>query len=347
MKKDYSAIRILYIGPLNYGGTCLNRMMALRYWVESISCVNTDRTISNNLFLDLGIRFLTKYINPAWIIFINLKIIIKCLFMKFDYIWIDKGLLISPKVLKGIIRLMPMVKVISYSPDDMMNPGNQSRSYLGCLEFYDLNITTKSYNVHELANLGARNVMMVNNSFSPFIHKPYVSSKDAGKTSIDVGFIGTYEFQRCQSMLFLAEKGISVSISGRYWKPNIHENVKVSGHEVLDLNYAKLISDTAINLCFLRKVNRDLQTTRSVEIPACGGFMLAERTEEHLKLFEEGIEAEFFDSDDELASKVQFYLRNERARLKIANAGFQRCIKSGYSDIDMVEKILEAISWRH
>lgn len=75
--------------------------------------------------------------------------------------------------------------------------------------------------------------------------------------------------------------------------------------------------------------------------------MLAERTEEHLNLFEEGIEAEFFDSNEEMVSKVQFYLRNERARLKIANAGFQRCIKSGYSDINMVEKILETISWHH
>ncbi len=108
-----------------------------------------------------------------------------------------------------------------------------------------------------------------------------------------------------------------------------------------DLDYPKSLNATRINLGFLRKANRDLQTTRSVEIPACRAFLLAERTDEHLGLFTEGVEAEFFDGPEELLAKCRHYLAHDDERRRVAEAGFARCIRDGYDNEGRLRRVLD------
>jgi hypothetical protein len=117
-------------------------------------------------------------------------------------------------------------------------------------------------------------------------------------------------------------------------------NLLVEARPVFNQDFIKVLNATRINLNFLRKINRDRHTSRSLEIPACQGFMLAERTDEHLQLFTEGKEAEFFDSREELLQKVQYYLTHETERESIARAGLERCFKSGYSHRDRLKVVL-------
>ena len=72
--------------------------------------------------------------------------------------------------------------------------------------------------------------------------------------------------------------------------------------------------------------------------------MLAERTDEHLELFEEGKEAEFFTSREEMLEKARYYLAHSQERQRIAAAGRERCLRSGYSYHDRLRKILTQIA---
>jgi spore maturation protein CgeB len=118
-----------------------------------------------------------------------------------------------------------------------------------------------------------------------------------------------------------------------------HPLLRISDTYVGDADYARVMSATKINLGFLRKLNRDLQTTRSIEIPACRAFMLAERTHEHGRLFEEGKEAEFFGDFDELLAKCRHYLTHDAQRRAIAAAGHRRC-HAGYSNVARLASVL-------
>ena len=118
-------------------------------------------------------------------------------------------------------------------------------------------------------------------------------------------------------------------------------HVLVVGDLVAD-EYVKALCGAKINLCLLSQWFGDIRTTRSVEVPACGQFLLAERTEAHRALFREGVEAEFYDTPEELRRKIDHYLTHEPERQAIARAGRQRCLQ-GYGYPDRLREILRQL----
>jgi spore maturation protein CgeB len=224
-----------------------------------------------------------------------------------------------------------------------MNPKNQSLRFLNLLPLFDLFCTTKSYNCVELQALGCRNTFFVDNAYHRGLHEPMtVSAADRATYGAEVAFIGAWEPARAESIRALAHHGIRIRVWGDGWQNmrNPPPNLQLEYRALYGQSYVKAISSSKINLCFLRKQNRDLQTTRSIEIPACGGFMLAEHTQEHSRLFREGVEADFFSSDSELLEKVEYYLNHDSAREKLAMNGRSRCVQSDYSNESRLASIL-------
>lgn len=343
-------MKILSIGGFSaYGtsNTCLHRNWAL-HEIGSVDEVNTSLQ---------GYRFIYRLVNfcflhlrlpiPFYYPEIDKKILALCKENSYDCIWIDKGLFINSRTLKYIKLNYPQTLLIGYSPDNMAERHCQSQNFLDGFKYYDYFITTKSYTVETLKKLGCNNIIFVNNAYEPRFHKEYnLTQQDKIRLGGRIGFIGAWEKDRCESILYLAKRGLPVRVwGGGKWKKykGLYPNLVIEGKGLFSEDYNKALSAFDISLCFLRKKNYDLQTTRTMEIPACGSLLMAERTEEHLQLFEENKEAVYFSDNEELYRKCKYYLDHENERAQIAAEGHRRCASSGYSNIETIKRIFSLI----
>ena len=252
-------------------------------------------------------------------------------FQDLGILWLDRTVAIRPNTLRSFRINNPRTLIIGFSADDMMLKNNLTHYYHPQLRLYDLMITTKSFHVAELTQVCCPRVVFIDNGFDPDTHCP--PTLPISGPMIDVGFIGTYEKERAEDIVKLAQLGIPVTVHGHAWRSRkLHRTTNLTIYPPTEgTSYAETIYRTRINLGFLRRISRDVQTTRSVEIPACGGFMLTERTQEQEAMFTEGVDVEFFSGFDEMLKKVRYYLAHEDERAKIARAGLRRCVESDYT----------------
>lgn len=262
----------------------------------------------------------------------------------YDIVWVEKGNTIYPSTLRYVRRQLPTAQLIMLAEDDMYALHNRSWYYAFGLKEYDVVFTTKTYNIHELKRLGARKTELFLDAYDETLHRPLeLSREDFDRLRSDVCFVGTFERERAQAMLFLARHGIRVIVWGNGWGAwcNRHPNLVIKNSPIFEEEYVRVMNAAKIVLCFLRKLNRDQVTNRSAEIPACGAFMLAERTERHQQMFEENKEAVFFSSHQELLDKVRYYLAHPEERVAIAASGRRRCESSGYSMRAQLASVLD------
>lgn len=345
MKKILSIGQFLADGESN---TCLHRNWSLHKLGD---VVDIDSTLPNNLSLKHRIynKLFVQFYLPVQFSFKSLQddIIKAVSITKFDIVWIDKGIYIEELTFKRIKELQPHTIIVGYSPDNMIERHNQTQCFLDTIKYYDFYFTTKSYIVDDLNKLGCPNVFFVNNAYEATFHYPYeISESEKKRLGGKVGFIGKWEKERCESIIYLAKNGVPVRVwGGGEWLKykGVYDNLIIEDRGLFSSDYNKALSAFDISLCFLRKINNDQQTTRTMEIPACGSLLMAERTKEHESLFKDSVEAVFFSSNEELLEKCKYYLGNPEQLKAVAKAGMIRCKESGYSNYETLKRCLDLV----
>ena len=357
-------MKILFLGQIDAGQTSRMRMKAFMRLGHTVSGVHTVEPWTRVSWLKRQVQRHLQY--GSVVDEINRSVLEHAREFRPNLIWAEKQEFLRAETIEELQKLN--ARCVHFTPDPYFSlDWKRTRLMDLTLRSFDALIYCKSYERGQYEALG-KPLFYMPLGYCDEVHRPLTSS-DA-RWSCTVGFVGGWEPRRQHLLHSVAAAGTDVKIWGAYWeflcdgkwtvrrqiilrqlagqdRFRFHTDALLSGAhqggEVYQDDYARAITGSKIGIGFLRKAWPDQHTTRSFEIPACGSMLLADRTEEHQAFFEEGTEAEFFRSCEELLDKVNFYCRNESARKLVAAKGYQRCITAGYSYVNRLSAILESL----
>lgn len=334
-------MKILYVGQLDAGGTCRDRMLALQRLQNEVVGIDVSHFQSSHRLL----RSMQWHWHPRQLLEgLNRRVVELAKSMRrLDCMWVDKGIWIFPETLRAI-KATTDCQLVHYTPDSQILI-NRSRHFLESVPIYDMLLSTKSFEMGRYKELGARRVRFVTQSYCPV---RFLSPEPKQSFVHDIGFVSDFKKPYGRIVRDLVAAVPDIAVWGPHWRRaarcgRVPSNV-VKGDGVWGPDYVNALASFRIGLGLLSKYIPEQHTTRSFEIPAAGTFLLAERTKEHQEFFDEGQEAEFFDSPGELASKARFYLRRDAVRQRIALRGRARCRRSGYDNDSVLARVLKEIA---
>lgn len=287
-------------------------------------------------------RLFGKPIVGSWMLDRDLQVLVNQ--FRPQVVLIVKGSLLSGKVLNHL-KIQSGAVLVNFATDDPFNVRLFTKNIVDAIPFYDLFISTKRAIMDDVRQAGCQNVIFVPFGYEPTMHFPEkpVTSKEQTRFSSDVVFIGAADTDRYPMMRSLANiPDLKLHLYGGYWDRYRELKNKYYGFAV-GRDFRMALSSTKIAPGLVRRANRDGHCMRTFEVPACGAFMLAERTAEHQEYFSEDKEVAFFDTDDELVDKALFYIKHDSIRNRIAKNGYRHIVRGKNTYTDRMESILSAI----
>ncbi|MBL4588319.1 glycosyltransferase [Candidatus Babeliales bacterium] len=298
-----------------YADSFVNSFRRLGYVVEIFAYYPSFKT-----------NILSRLYAFFWQLCINIQLLFVCFWQRPDILFVLKGEPLFAKTVAWLKRMYG-VKIIWFYPDSpfIFWNGNSNSQMLKVLPSVDLYLCWSQRLVELLFHAGAPDVEYFPFGFDSDIFFKKASTNKLQLYKNDLLFVGTWSKEREHWLTLLVEKkpDISLVIFGTGWKERQHKEYRLTSYIHGDaLPVAQMVdffSASKIVLNFLRPQNFDSHNMRSIEVPATGNFLLAERSYEHaVTLFEENKEIVCFSTIGELIEKIEYYISHEEERLKIA-----------------------------
>ena len=228
----------------------------------------------------------------------------------FDLIWVFKGMEIQPKTLLELKKKTK--RLINFNPDNpfiFSGKGSGNKNVTLGIPLYDEHFTYD----HEVKNQIDKE-FGIKCTLIPFGFDQEIILDDDIQLTQDIKavcFVGNPDTYRAEILKVILDNGFTLHVYGNDWDKFLkHPNLNNHG-PAYEKEYYNILQNYRVQLNIMRAHNLDSHNMRSMEIPGCGGMMLAPKTKDHLAFFEEGKEAFFYKNSDELISQVKIMLELE------------------------------------
>lgn len=358
-------MKILFLGEIGSGQTSLMRKRALERLGHAVHGVHTIEPWRRTTWLKRQVQ--RRLQHGSVVDEINHSVLMAGREFQPDLVWAEKQEFLRVETIEELRNLGS--RLIHFTPDPYFTlDWKRTRLMDEAMKAFDMLVYCKSYERAAYEALGKPLVYMPL-GYCDEVHRPLPSNDP--RWACMVGFLGGWEPRRERLLHAIAASGADIKIWGGYWDflsdgrwtPRRHIILRQlaggehfdfhrddllarahQGEEVYADDYARALTGSKIGLGLLRRVCPDQHTTRTFEIPACGSLLLADRTNEHQEFFQEGKEAEFFASSEELLDKVKFYCSDESARQRVGKGGYERCTKGRYAYVHRLRNALEQVN---
>ncbi len=223
---------------------------------------------------------------------------------KYDLIWVFKGMELTPET---ILKLKNKTnKIINFNPDNpfiFSGKGSGNINISKSIGLYDKHYTYDNdvkkkieldYQLPcELVSFGFDLESLGSIGFQEFDEVKIIC------------FLGNPDSYRAGIILEILNQEIPVHVYGNDWQRFIkHPKLTIFG-PVYENRYYHVLRSYRLQLNIMRGHNLNSHNMRSIEVPGCGGIMLAPSTTDHLSFFEEGKEAFFYTDTSSLIEQAK------------------------------------------
>lgn len=314
----YKDKKILIIGSSeNY---TLEKMYYRAFKKLKVNTSFLDVLRANNSFHN---KLIAKFFFKVQYFFIRKKLNQFFLYKKFDLVIFFKGLYLNKFFLLNLKKKFPYTKFINIYPDDpfQINKSEISnKNIFDCLNEFDFFfIWSKKILKRLKKKFNNENFIYLPFGYDEFLH---IKGRIKKKYKDKINFIGSHDFNREQILRKINIKNLI--IFGNNWNNKFKP---IFGKKLCDIVAS---SEASINI--LRHQNITSHNMRTFEVPAMGGLLLTDQSNEQQFYFKNGEDCLMYSSITDLKKKINFIQKNKKKMLNIKRNAYKKSRVHSYTN---------------